>query len=408
MHRFGTLSPRQRRLGRSRRAVVTGCTAVALISCCCLTSVALMLPAGSDGDKDRAPDSTATPVTSSLSLGAVPTEASGQAGPTPPVAAATVSSPTTTPADQKLNPSNTQPSLTQPTVPVVAKTTASTAIPASTPATVVRVVDGDTIDVRINGAVDRVRLIGIDAPETGSGRTVVECFGSESTAFLKQLIEGRPVTLATDPSQDTRDRYDRLLAYVWLADGTFVNEVLIAEGYAHEYTYDEPYQYRDRFRAAYVAARDGTRGLWAPDTCGGVAAIGGAAAAPGALGAGMPAATPAALAAGLATVVIADVRYDGVVPEVESDEVAIVANVGSASVNLTGWRLNAGYPGQDFVFPATDLAPGQSCYVYTNQLGPEPCSFSFGSETAIWNNKGDCGYLFDAAGSQVAEYCYPR
>jgi hypothetical protein len=105
-------------------------------------------------------------------------------------------------------------------------------------------------------------------------------------------------------------------------------------------------------------------------------------------------------------VIISHIFYDGAVPRVESDEYAEIKNVGGTPVNLAGWRLNAGDPGQDFVFPGFILQPGQSCRVYTNEHHPETCGFSFGSGKAIWNNKGDCGYLYDATGALVSERCY--
>jgi hypothetical protein len=103
---------------------------------------------------------------------------------------------------------------------------------------------------------------------------------------------------------------------------------------------------------------------------------------------------------------IAFILYDGVVSRVESDEYVVISNSGGLLVNLGGWRLNAGDPGQDFTFPGFDLQPGQSCRVYTNENHPETCGFSFGSGRAIWNNDGDCGYLFDNYGVQIAQYCY--
>lgn len=98
--------------------------------------------------------------------------------------------------------------------------------------------------------------------------------------------------------------------------------------------------------------------------------------------------------------------YDGVVPQVESDEYAEIANQGGCSVNLSGWRLNAGDPGQDFVFPAFELQPEQRCRVYTNEHHPEHCGFSYGSGQALWNNGGDCGYLYNPSGAEVSRYCY--
>ena len=104
--------------------------------------------------------------------------------------------------------------------------------------------------------------------------------------------------------------------------------------------------------------------------------------------------------------IIKSIYYDGQVPRVESDEYAEIANTGNAPINVGGWRLNAGTPGQDFVFPNFDLQPGQVCRVYTNEVHPEHCGFNLGSEQPVWNNKGDCGYLYDASGAEVSTYCY--
>jgi micrococcal nuclease len=132
------------------------------------------------------------------------------------------------------------------------------------------VIDGDTIRVETaQGRSESVRLIGLNAPETGDGRRAVQCFGREATARLTELIGESEVWLAGDPTESERDRYGRLLAYAWLPDGTLLNQSLIAEGYANEATFDGPYVLRDTFRAAAAAARRADRGLWAPDTCDG-------------------------------------------------------------------------------------------------------------------------------------------
>lgn len=105
-------------------------------------------------------------------------------------------------------------------------------------------------------------------------------------------------------------------------------------------------------------------------------------------------------------VVIQEIFYDGQVPKVESDEYALIANLGATLVNLQGWRLNAGNPGQDFTFPSFDLQPASTCRVYTNESHPDTCGFSFESGSAIWNNAGDCGYLYNATGIEVSRFCY--
>jgi hypothetical protein len=104
--------------------------------------------------------------------------------------------------------------------------------------------------------------------------------------------------------------------------------------------------------------------------------------------------------------IIRTINYDGQVPYVESDEYAEIKNIGSWAVNVSGWRLNAGDPGQNFYFPSFVFQPGQLCRVYTNEIHPETCGFSFGSGSALWINSGDCGYLYDADGGLVHVLCY--
>lgn len=144
---------------------------------------------------------------------------------------------------------------------------------AQTPTvTVIRVVDGDTVDVAYeDGHTERIRLIGMDTPETVDPRKAVQCYGAEASARAHELLDGQTVTLEMDPSQGERDRYSRLLAYLRLVDGSNFAEVMIAEGYAHEYTYRTPYAYQEAFRAAELSARDQQVGLWSSDTCSGEA-----------------------------------------------------------------------------------------------------------------------------------------
>ena len=153
-------------------------------------------------------------------------------------------------ADESLPPSSSLPTL-----------------PASAfgPYPVVSITDGDTIRVDIDGVEEKVRLIGIDTPELNP----LECFGQESTAFATSLLQGQSVALQADSSQDDRDRYGRLLRYVFLTDGTNVNGALISDGYGFEYTYDKPYLHRDEFIADELAARSAGAGLWSPTTCNG-------------------------------------------------------------------------------------------------------------------------------------------
>lgn len=134
---------------------------------------------------------------------------------------------------------------------------------------VIRVVDGDTIVVSLDGKNEKVRLIGINSPETVDPRRPVECYGKEASAFMKSLLTGKQVKLESDPTQSNRDKYDRLLRYVFLEDGTFVNEQMIIQGFANEYTYELPYQYQSEFKKTEKEAKIKGKGLWGKNTCNG-------------------------------------------------------------------------------------------------------------------------------------------
>ena len=126
-------------------------------------------------------------------------------------------------------------------------------------ALVVRVVDGDTIDVLIGGEQLRLRYIGIDTPETVDPRRPTGCFGKEASARNRELVEGKTVELEKDVSET--DRYGRLLRYVWL-EGGMVNARLVEEGYATAATFPPDVRYAERFAALQAQARDQGRGLW--------------------------------------------------------------------------------------------------------------------------------------------------
>ncbi|MDB5166247.1 MAG: hypothetical protein JWM37_319 [Candidatus Saccharibacteria bacterium] len=123
-------------------------------------------------------------------------------------------------------------------------------------------VDGDTIEVDMNGHPEKVRFIGVDTPETHKPNTPVQCYGPEAAAFTKQTVGNQKVRLVADPLDTDRDRYDRLLRYVYLADGTLLNLRLIEQGYAFYYPYF-PFSRKADFAEAETQAQLGRRGLWA-------------------------------------------------------------------------------------------------------------------------------------------------
>ncbi len=132
-------------------------------------------------------------------------------------------------------------------------------------AKVIRVVDGDTIEVDIQGALFKLRYTGINTPETVDPRRPVQCFGKQASQENKSLVEGKTVLLENDVS-DT-DKYGRLLRYVYLpltsGSTLFVNDYLVRQGYATVDTFPPDVKYSKQFLEAQIEAREKKLGLWA-------------------------------------------------------------------------------------------------------------------------------------------------
>lgn len=141
-------------------------------------------------------------------------------------------------------------------------------------AEIVKIVDGDTFEIRYQGKIEKVRLIGIDTPEahanakaekdaarTGADIKAIVKQGDESKNFVKQLVsEGAQVKVEIDVNE--RDKYGRLLAYLYFEDGRMINEEIVKAGYASLMTYPPNVKYKDRFLSAYRFARENKKGLW--------------------------------------------------------------------------------------------------------------------------------------------------
>lgn len=144
----------------------------------------------------------------------------------------------------------------------------------SSTARVMHVVDGDTVDVLVDGEtkVTRIRLLGINTPESVDPRKPVQCFGKEASKQVKTWIEGKRVALVEDAQADDHDKYGRLLRILVLEDKTDVNATLVAQGYAHAYV-DFPMKKarKAQLRTLEREAQAGERGLWNPSTCHGEA-----------------------------------------------------------------------------------------------------------------------------------------
>lgn len=128
---------------------------------------------------------------------------------------------------------------------------------------VLKVVDGDTITVDVRGKKETVRLLGIDTPESVDPRKPVQCFAKEATAKTKSFVLGQNVRLVDDSTQGNRDKYSRLLRYVYLPDSraTFVNGEMIKQGYAFSFR-QYPTKFLDKFNSLEKYAREHNLGLW--------------------------------------------------------------------------------------------------------------------------------------------------
>ena len=251
-----------------------------------------------------------------------------------------------------------------------------TADDGSPTAEVVQVVDGDTIEVRLpDGRLERVRLIGIDAPELG------EPGSEEATARLAELVEGEQIRMEADVSD--RDRFDRLLRYVMVGD-VFVNEALVREGLAAAVRYPPDTGRAETLEAAEAIARAGQSGLW------------GVVAEPVTTD---PPTTP------LGAIVISEVRFDAAGNDLENanDEWVQITNRGAEPADLSDWELADEGPNHVFTFPeGFQLDSGAVVRVFSGCGDPTPTRLYFCvSGSAVWNNDGDTASLYDASGSLV-------
>ncbi len=137
----------------------------------------------------------------------------------------------------------------------------------STTYPVTTVVDGDTIKVEINGKIETVRIVGINTPETVDPRRPIECFGAQASQKLRELLIGKKVSLQTDITQSDRDRYGRLLRFIFL-ESEDVGLKMLREGFAVESLYSStPHKYRVLYLQAQKEAQESKKGLWAENAC---------------------------------------------------------------------------------------------------------------------------------------------
>jgi micrococcal nuclease len=242
---------------------------------------------------------------------------------------------------------------------------------------VVKVVDGDTIDVQLEGQQYRIRYILVDTPETYGG---TEPFGPEASAFNAQLVDGQTVWLEKDVSET--DRYGRLLRYVYLADGRMVNEELLRAGLATVATFPPDVKYVDRFLTVQAEAQRAGVGLWQ--------------------GVEPPPSEPP-----VTEVAPSPAEPTGTGPLVitalnKQAEYADIQNVSGVAVDLTGWRLLSEKGNQDCPLNGI-IEPGQTLRVWALSADAAQAGFNCGFGRNIWNNsERDPAVLFDASGGEVS------
>lgn len=185
--------------------------------------------------------------------------------PTTQPAVATVTA-TPTPAPTSAPEPPPEPSPTPTTEAPPAETTPEVA--AEGIVQVLGIIDGDTIDVDLDGERTRVRVIGLDAPERD------ECGYQEAASAMQSLAQSREVRLEADPTQLDVDVYGRLLRHVFTLEGLNVAEQIIEQGFAVEYTYDKPYAHVEDFLAAQARAQEAGLGIWGPLCATPLAAVG--------------------------------------------------------------------------------------------------------------------------------------
>lgn len=228
-----------------------------------------------------------------------------------------------------------------------------------------KVIDGDTV---VLDTEETVRLIGINTPERG------QPFYEEARDFVASLVLHESVRLENDV--EAFDQYGRRLAYLFLADGTFVNLEIVRQGFAQVYTVPPNVAYEAELRAAEQEAREYRRGLWKPSD-------------------------------EHITVRIVDLNADapGNDNQNVNGEWVELENNGSQPINLQGFRLSD-ESNNEYILPAYTLAPGDHVRIYSGQGTMQKGALYWGSRDPIWNNSGDVAYLRTPQGELVDIFVY--
>ncbi|MFC3478753.1 lamin tail domain-containing protein [Halobacterium litoreum] len=292
-----------------------------------------------------------------------------------------------------------------PTAEPASTTPEATATPSgertSWTVSVLRVVDGDTVDVEFaNGVQDTIRLLGVDTPETRAGDTNpsewpgipeseaghrhLAAWGERAKQFAVEQLGGRDIYVEADPVADRRGGFGRLLAYVSQSpdDPVSFNRKLLDEGYAR--LYDTAFSRRDEFAAAEAAAREAGRGVWTFDED----------------------ATTTQVGSGALRIATVNADAEGDDRTNLNGEYVVLENATDRPLELGGWTLSDAAD-HEYVFPAGfELDAGATVTVYTGSGRNSATELYWGADSPVWNNSGDTVSVRSAAGDLVAEYAY--
>ncbi len=250
--------------------------------------------------------------------------------------------------------------------------------PDLTKASVTRVIDGDTIEVEIEGESYKVRYIGIDTPELHHPTKPVGYFAQEAYEKNRELVEGQTVFLEKDVSET--DQYGRLLRYVYVGD-IFVNAYLVQQGYALVSTYPPDVKYQERFLELQREAREAGRGLWGPVQ------------------------TPPSPGQVIIDPNCSQFDAPGDDHLNLNEEYVCFTNQGDQPVDMTEWSVNK-RPDTWYTFPEFILSPGASVSLHTGREVNTATDLYWGNTQAIWRNIHDSVYLYDADDKLIDEYSW--
>ena len=253
-------------------------------------------------------------------------------------------------------------------------------LPGREVAYVQQVIDGDSIEVSLDGVAYNLRYIGIDAPEIG-----MPLF-KEAAEANRRLVEGQIVELEHDITNT--DQYGRLLRYVFLPDGTLVNAELVRLGLAASKAYPPDIKYQEMIASSESTAIAAGIGLWAPEM------------------------TPTPIInLGISTFIQVDpgcsqFNAPGNDNHNKNEEYVCLVNTGSELVEMMGWSIHDDY-GWTYNFPSFAIESGAKVRVFTG-CGSDSSQELYWckDETAVWNNDGDCVNLLNGEGVEAAIYCY--